>query len=81
MGLIPSHQRPKGEVANLDRHLVLYHVKQGESNFASSSYIYLFTYLYASTAVLTHRNFGPGKYGVPSVNLLLSAKSASISII
>ena len=34
--------------ANLDRHLVPYHVKQGESNLATSLYIYL----YASTAVL-----------------------------
>ena len=28
--------------ANLDRHLVPYHVKQGESNLTSSLYIYLF---------------------------------------
>ena len=50
---------PNGEVVNpvacfnhLGRHLVPYHVKQGESNLASSLYIYLFIYLYASTAVL-----------------------------
>ena len=45
-------RRPEGEGANLGRHLVPYHVKQGESNLASSLYIYLFIYLYASTAVL-----------------------------
>ena len=42
-------RRPKGEGANLDRHLVPYHVKQGESNLASSLYIYLFIYLYVGT--------------------------------
>ena len=41
-------RRPEGEGANLDRHLVPYHGKQGESNLASS----LFIYIYASTAVL-----------------------------
>ena len=35
-------RRPEGEGANLDRHLVPYHVKQGESNLTSSLYIYLF---------------------------------------
>ena len=43
-----ARSRPEGEGANLDRHLVPYHVKQGESNLASS----LFIYLYASTVVL-----------------------------
>ena len=43
-------RRPEGDGANLDRHLVPYHVKQGESNLASSLYIYL----YASSAVLMH---------------------------
>ena len=44
----PGGRRPEGKGANLDRHLVPYHVKQGESSLASSLYIYL----YASTAVL-----------------------------
>ena len=35
-------QRPEGEGANLDRHLIPYYVKQGESNLVSSLYIYLF---------------------------------------
>ena len=38
----PEGERPEGEGANLDQHLVPYHVKQGESNLASSLYIYLF---------------------------------------
>ena len=38
----------EGEGANLDRHLVPYHGRQGESNLASS----LFIYSHASTAVL-----------------------------
>ena len=43
----PSAGRgPKAEGANLGRHLVPYHVKQGESNLASSLYIYLFIYLF-----------------------------------
>ena len=47
--VIPSPRgEAPGEGANLDRHLIPYHVKQGESNLASSLYIYL----YASTAVL-----------------------------
>ena len=48
----PGGRRPEGKGANLDRHLVPYHVKQGESSLVSSLYIYLFIYLYASTAVL-----------------------------
>ena len=35
-------QRPEGEGANLDRHLIPYHGKQGESNLASSLFIYLY---------------------------------------
>ena len=35
-----ARSRPEGEGANLDRHLVPYHVKQGESNLASSLFIY-----------------------------------------
>ena len=31
-----------GEGANLDRHLVPYHGKQGESNHASSLFIYIY---------------------------------------
>ena len=38
-------RRPESEGDNLDRHLVPYHVKQGESNLVLSLYIY----------------FGPGK--------------------
>ena len=44
----PGGRRPEGKGANLDRHLVPYHVKQGESSLVSSLYIYI----YASTAVL-----------------------------
>ena len=43
--VIPSPRgEAPGEGANLDRHLIPYHVKQGESNLASSLYIYLYTY-------------------------------------
>ena len=67
--IFPEGARVRGcEGANLDRHLVPYHGKQGESNLASSLFIYLFIclfiYLYASTAHgprARHRNFGPGK--------------------
>ena len=53
MSICPLARREApAEGANLGRHLVPYHVKQGESNLASSLYIYLFIYLYASTAVL-----------------------------
>ena len=38
-------QRPEGEGANFDRHLVPYHGKQGESNLASSLFIYLYIYI------------------------------------
>ena len=34
-------RRPEGEGANLDQHLVPYHGKQGESNLASSLFIYM----------------------------------------
>ena len=36
----------RSEGANLDRHLVPYHVKQGESNLASSLFIYVFIYIH-----------------------------------
>ena len=51
---------PGGEGTNLDRHLVPYHVKQGESNLASSLYIYLFICIIRG-AHARHRDFGPGK--------------------
>ena len=41
--------RVEGESANLDRHLVPYHGKQGESNLASTLFIYLFIYIYICT--------------------------------
>ena len=56
----PKARRPEGEGANLDRHLVPYHVKQGESNLASSLYIYLFICINRGPHA-RHRNFGPGK--------------------
>ena len=42
---VPLEAPAEGEGDNLDRHLVPYHVKQGESNLVLSLYIY----------------FGPGK--------------------
>ena len=49
-------RRPEGEGANLDRHLVPYHGKQGESNLASGLFICINCGPHAR-----HRNFGPGK--------------------
>ena len=45
-------RRPEGEGANLDRHLVPYHGKQGESNLASSLFIYLFIYMHQPRTAL-----------------------------
>ena len=45
---IPSIE---GEGANLDRHLVPYHGKQGESNLASSLFIYLFICIISAVLV------------------------------
>ena len=44
-------RRPEGEGANLDRHLVPYHGKQGESNLASSLFIYLYIYMYGTRSL------------------------------
>ena len=41
-------------------HLVPYHMKQGESNLASSLFIYLFICINRGPHA-RHRNFGPGK--------------------
>ena len=52
--------------ANLDRHLVPYHVKQGESNLTSSLFIYIFIYLYKCI------NRGPHARGIGILDLVNS---------
>ena len=50
------------EGANIDRRLVPY-TRDAMRTKSRIEFIYLFIYIYASTAVLmrAHRNFGPGK--------------------
>ena len=52
-------RRPEREGANLDRHLVPYHGKQGESNLASSSFIYLFIYMHQPRSSCAASEFWP----------------------
>ena len=52
-------RRPKDEGANLDRHLVPYHVKQGKSNLTSSLYIYLFIYMHQPRSSCAASEFWP----------------------
>ena len=55
-------RRPVGEGANIDRRLVPY-TRDAMRTKSRIEFIYIFIYIYASTAVLMRgiRTFGPGK--------------------